>query len=152
MEGRIDELLVRSTDDSMRSDIVGTFIMARLMIPSQTSCPDPTHASKTIDLFKRRVELMGKMERFRDQAKCMCDLSQSLVDAGQRKEAESYLQRARKVGEAHGFYSAEYESCQGNLQNSTLNFQPSTLNPQPSTLDLEPSTLNPQPTTLNPKP
>ena len=140
------------------------------------------HAPAIVRLETQRVELLGKMERLRDQGEAMCEVADNLLissrfmnDVVKRQEAAQWHHRARALGAAHGFFSVECEACQGLgktaieegrmeegfdlLRNalvyptpSTLNPQPSTLNPQPSTLNPQPSTLNSQPLTLNPKP
>ena len=139
-EGRMDEMMAFQGDE-MREQILSTFIGARVMI-SQSALASgdlERHAADANTLYARRVELLGKMERFRDQAQCLCDLADSLVDAGKQKEAASCLQRARDVGAAHGFFSAEYLSC-----------QVPTPHPKPQTPNPKPQTPNPQPQTPNP--
>ena len=64
-----------------------------------------------IRLSKRRVELLGKMERFRDQGEEMCACGTVLIGIGQRQEGERYCQKARDLGEAHGFLLLESRAC-----------------------------------------
>ena len=66
-----------------------------------------------VPLQERRVELLGKMQRFRDQGDTLCSLADTLVCIDKRKEAEGYFNRAREIGEAHGFFSVECRSCLG---------------------------------------
>ena len=46
----------------------------------------------------------------------MCALANCLHAAGRGPEASVYLQKARKVGEAHGFFSVECRACLGLAQ------------------------------------
>jgi hypothetical protein len=71
------------------------------------------HALAVVRLQDRRIELMGNMERFRDQGETMCGAAECLFDAGKRQEAAGYFQRARDVGAAHGFFSVECKACRG---------------------------------------
>ena len=64
-------------------------------------------------LHKRQVDLLGKLERFRDQGEMMCSFARTLILAGKREEAERWYQRARDVGAAHGFFSVESSACLG---------------------------------------
>jgi hypothetical protein len=43
----------------------------------------------------------------------MCWHASTLSMVGRRQEASAYYQKARKVGEAHGFFSAECRACLG---------------------------------------
>jgi hypothetical protein len=43
----------------------------------------------------------------------MCHLATALNRVGKRQEAAEYYQKARKVGEAHGFFSVECSACLG---------------------------------------
>jgi hypothetical protein len=73
----------------------------------------PTHILSLIRVGERRVDLLGKMERFRDQGELMCMIAVSLFQIGKQQEAVGWLERARKVGEAHGFFSVECQACLG---------------------------------------
>ena len=66
-----------------------------------------------VRLQDRRIEILGNMERFRDQGETMCDAAEYLELAGKRQEAAGYYQRARDVGAAHGFFSVECTACIG---------------------------------------
>ena len=60
------------------------------------------------------MDLLGKMERFRDQGGMMCEHASTLLNvAGKREEGEGWLSRARDVGAAHGFFSVESSACLG---------------------------------------
>ena len=88
------------------------------------------HTIRIHELNCRRADLLQKMERFRDQGELLCKvadhlgkvsdhhLSQSELRAdphvaAKNAEAYSYYQKARKIGEAHGFFSVECLSCLG---------------------------------------
>jgi len=53
------------------------------------------------------------MQRFRDQGEALCKVAARLCYLDKEQEAERYFQRARKIAEAHGFFSVECESCLG---------------------------------------
>jgi hypothetical protein len=74
---------------------------------------NPKNALSLISLQKHRVELLGKMERFRDQGEMMCACGNFLMLNGQRREGERYLQKARDVGAEHGFFLVEGQACRG---------------------------------------
>ena len=73
----------------------------------------PHHSLSSIRLTEQLIDLLGKRQRFRDQGEEICALADSLRAAGKRQEASLYYQRARKVGEAHGFFSVECRACFG---------------------------------------
>ena len=74
---------------------------------------DPSRALVIAALEERRAALFGKMERFRDMGEAMCNLANRLIDAGKLQDAAKHLKQARKVAEAHGFFSVECWACQG---------------------------------------
>ena len=53
--------------------------------------------------------------RCAESVRCVwiCALADSLRAAGKRQEASLYYQKARKIGEAHGFFSVECRACLG---------------------------------------
>jgi hypothetical protein len=71
------------------------------------------HATANVELEKERIELLGKMQRFRDQSQAMCTCACNLVLLKRKDEGLRYFQRARDVGAAHGFFSAECNACLG---------------------------------------
>jgi hypothetical protein len=78
------------------------------------STGNPHHSlSAFARLGKQIIDLLGKRQRFRDQGEEMCNLARILSAAGKRQEASGYYQKARKVGEAHGFFSVECRACLG---------------------------------------
>jgi len=66
-----------------------------------------------VRLEARRAELLGKMQRFRDQGEVLCRVAEDLPGLGRRQEAVGYFKRARKIAEAHGFFSVECLWCFG---------------------------------------
>ena len=64
-EGREEELMVRYSSDDARDDILTTFIQAH----SHLAEPDTGshHHLSVVALEKRRIALLAKRERFRDQ-------------------------------------------------------------------------------------
>ena len=73
----------------------------------------PHHLASLIRISERMIHLMGKRQRFRDQGEEMCFLADCLSMAGELHDASVYYQKARKVGEAHGFFSVECRACLG---------------------------------------
>jgi len=154
-EGRMGDLMAGMPDKSCEM-ILGVFSQAHKF--GMTSTGNKQHAIKVVALETRRVELLGRIERFRDQAEAMFQIAHYLDRLGRRQEAAVYYQRMRDVGEAHGFFSAECRACQGLgeiaskegrdqegldlLRNALVYPTPYTLPP--------PYTLHPQPSTLNP--
>ena len=74
------------------------------------------HVRAFVGLEERRIPLLGKSQRFRDQGEAMCRLSDILFwlrFLGRKCEAATWYQRARDVGAAHGFFSLESKACVG---------------------------------------
>ena len=71
------------------------------------------HTLSGIALQERRVELLGKMQRFRDQGDALCILAEHLLALRRDQESIFNFKRARGVAEAHGFFSVECMSCLG---------------------------------------
>jgi len=109
-EGRLEQLL-GGRSDAARDATLFDFKWAHAVAWSATDSTD--HALAVVRLQDRRIELMGNMERFRDQGEEMCDAAEYLVAAGKVQEAAGYFQRARDVGAAHGFFSVECKACLG---------------------------------------
>jgi len=109
-EGRMEEMMEGQPDASCR-------IILQIFEHSHSSRSLSTgslhHAISAIRLGEDLVALLGKMERFRDQGKAMCDLATTFNQVDKRQEAAEYYQKARKVGEAHGFFSVECRACLG---------------------------------------
>jgi len=110
LEGRMEELLEGQVDAS-RNSILGAFARANEFQLKSTGNREIAHS--IIGLQERRVEILGTMERFRDQCEARCAIAENLLFLGEVPEAAAYYQRAREVGAQHGFFSAEAEACLG---------------------------------------
>jgi hypothetical protein len=117
-EGRMEELMAGQSDhyrshwsDERCNAILLQFEIAHSSLRRSTGSTD--HTFSLITLEGRRVELLGKMQRFRDQGELMCSLASNLRDAGRQQEAGGWCQKARDVGAAHGFFSVECRACLG---------------------------------------
>jgi tetratricopeptide (TPR) repeat protein len=106
-EGRLEQLL-EECSDAARNSRLDVFRWAHSAATVSTD-----HALAVVRLQDRRIEILGNMERFRDQGETMCDAAEYLVRAGKAEEAAAYYQRARDVGAAHGFFSVECKACLG---------------------------------------
>ena len=71
------------------------------------------NARSSAVLEERRIPLLGKMQRFRDQGVTMCDIATMLRSIDRKSEAATWFQLARDVGAAHGFFSLESLACSG---------------------------------------
>jgi len=79
-----------------------------------TSSGKPDHALSDFLLGKRRVALLGRMQRFRDQGEEMCSLAgKILFSLDKHEEAGVLFREARKIAEANGFFSVEFSACEG---------------------------------------
>jgi len=109
-EGRMEEMM-EGQPDTVRNDILRKFYASHTS--ASLSTDSPHHVLSLIRLGEQRVDLLGKMQRFRDQGEEICGIANNLNRAGKRKDAAEYYQKARKVGEAHGFFSVECKACLG---------------------------------------
>jgi len=109
-EGRMEEMLEHQPDDGC-DDILEVFSCAHVGAFDSTGSRD--NSLSVARLETRRVEVLGKMLRFRDQGQALCFAADHLLFLEKEQEAEGYFQRARKIAEAHGFFSVECESCLG---------------------------------------
>jgi len=109
-EGRMEEMMEGQSDDLCRRILV-LFGNAHWGALDSTGSKD--HSLSIVRLETRRVEVLGKMQRFRDQGDALCRVADQLHSLGRRREAEKYLQRARKIAEAHGLFSVECGACLG---------------------------------------
>ena len=87
------------------------FVAAHRGVFNSTGSKD--NSLSIVRLETRLVELLGNMQRFRDQGEALCRVADHLRSLGKEQEVETHLQRARKIAEAHGFFSVECESCLG---------------------------------------
>jgi hypothetical protein len=109
-EGRMEELMARQSDDDCLGNL-SVFSDAHQMGFHATGSKD--HARSYAGLMERRIPLLGKLQRFRDQGDAMCRLSHNLRFLERKSEAATWYQRARDVGAAHGFFSLESAACAG---------------------------------------
>jgi len=109
-EGRMDEMM-EGHPDVIRDAIIKTFVQAHKVFYKRTCSTE--HALSVAGLEARRSEVLGKMQRFRDQGEALCRVADHFHVAGKNKDAEVYFQRGRKVAEAHGFFNLECMSCLG---------------------------------------
>ena len=109
-EGRMEELMSRQSDDFCSLTLT-VFSEAHLSGHAATDIKD--HLLSFVGLVERRIPLLGKLQRFRDQGKTMCNLSDILRSLERNSEAATWYQRARDVGAAHGFFSLESSACTG---------------------------------------
>ena len=109
-EGRMEQL-IEGEDDSDCDSILAAFAHAHRLGFLSTRSTD--HALSIVSLQERRVELLGEMQRFREQGETLCDVGDHLCFLGKRKDAGVSFQRARNIGEAHGLSTLECKSCLG---------------------------------------
>ena len=106
----MEELMAHRSDDDC-SGIISVFSKAHQMGWQATDSKD--HARSFVGLVDRRIPLLGKLQRFRDQGEAMCSLSDILRLLDRDSEAATWFQRARDVGAAHGLFSLESSACIG---------------------------------------
>ena len=113
-EWRLDELR------GMNNDEEHSWLLAALMTAHQQgrNCAikwddRERHALACIRLGKERSELLRTMERFRDQSEVIFILATNHSTVGDRAGAVRCYKEARSIGEKHGFFSAECQSCLG---------------------------------------
>ena len=116
-EGRMEEMLDYQTVarpasvDAGCATILAAFVHAHAM--GFDSRGNIDHVHSIIRLEARHAELLGKMQRFRDQGEALCSVAEHLLYLGKRQEAAENFKRARRIAESHGFFSVECESCLG---------------------------------------
>jgi hypothetical protein len=122
-EGRLEELLAPMPDTDCEH-ILSMFSAAHQLQMGASATMGTVHAPAIVRLETWRVELLGKMQRFRDQGNVMCGIASAcrcesyaskpeLGGCEQNREAASWFHRARKVAEAHGFFSVECTASMG---------------------------------------
>ena len=98
-EGRMEEMMEEHTDAAC-SHILRVFANAHRRGFNSTVSED--HCLSIVRLETRRIEVLGMMQRFRDQGEVMCGVADMLLYQDKTQEAAGYFQRARKLGEAQG--------------------------------------------------
>ncbi|KAJ1483455.1 hypothetical protein T484DRAFT_1949889 [Baffinella frigidus] len=106
----MDEMFEVRTDDTCAS-LLAAFVRAHELGLESTG--NRENAISVVSLQERRVEVLGRLQRFRDQGEAMCICADYLLVLGKGQEAARYYLRARKIAEAHGFFSVECTSCLG---------------------------------------
>ena len=115
-EGRMEAMMADCPRSASKSEsIVSAFMDAHRLAISSSSSRE--HKMAVNRLAARRIELLGELERFRDQGAALCLLGQTLIGVdtgkGYGEEAARYFNRARDLGAAHGFFSVECDACLG---------------------------------------
>jgi len=110
-EGRMEEQMAFYSDITFQDSILRGFAVAHEGGWNATSSQD--HARAFVELEERRNPILSKLELFRDQGEAMCEIARMLLNVERGKGAETWFQRARDVGAAHGFFSVESEACMG---------------------------------------
>ena len=109
-EGRMEDLMANQTDASDTS-VLEAFSRSHTL--GWNSTGNAEHALSVVRLETRRFEVLGKMQRFRDQGAALCSVAGHLRLLDNEQEAKGYFLRARKIAEAHGFFSVECDACLG---------------------------------------
>ena len=109
-EGRMEQMMEHQDGASCNS-ILEVFFDAHRMGSESTGNRD--HLLAMVRLQTRRGEVLCKMQRFRDQGEALVRVADHLRCLDKPQESSLYLQRARKIAEAHGFFSVECRSCLG---------------------------------------
>ena len=74
-EGRMDEMMEGRTDEACAA-ILERFTMAHMHL---VMAGDTDHVPDVVRLEGRRVEFLGKLQRFRDQGQAFCNIAQHLL-------------------------------------------------------------------------
>jgi len=120
-ETRIEDVLP-SDDDELCENLLSLFGFAHGMMMTERSTlgqrkESMAHAARSAVHEERRIEILGRMQRFRDQGEAMDILGSTLFTVGKEADAERWMLRARQVGADHGFFTVECRACAalGNL-------------------------------------
>ena len=103
LEGRLEELFAFDLPDLSKAVLLKTFMSCHTLALASTGLTE--HALSIARLGERRIEILGKMERFWDQGEAMCLHAASLLHAHKRDEGARWYQQARDFGALHGFFS-----------------------------------------------
>ncbi|KAJ1469227.1 hypothetical protein T484DRAFT_1852456 [Baffinella frigidus] len=111
--GRMEEMMAHRTEAYCEA-VLANFSHALRLGWNSTGSQD--HARSFVALEERRIPILGNLQRFRDQGNSMCTLAIffSVLHRGDvSPQSCVYFERARKVGEAHGFFTVECKACTG---------------------------------------
>ena len=134
-EGRMDELMkspsflrLEEIPDALESLMqMQDFVLEKLIRAHDNTRRltfNSENYTSSLKLLKRRVVLLGKMERFRDQGGALCAIAENLHALEEdTTNCCRFFQEARDLGEKHGFFSVECRACK---------------TPEPKTLDTKP--------------
>ncbi|KAJ1464688.1 hypothetical protein T484DRAFT_1868176, partial [Baffinella frigidus] len=95
-ESRLEDLL--TLPEAEHPQLIESFAVANL---------NQGHFAKAASLFQRSVQILGKLERFTEQGAAMCRVGECFLRLNDAKGAETWYQKARKLGEKHGCYAVE---------------------------------------------
>ena len=120
-EGRMDEMLAHQPEDKMREHILDRFSNAYKKLQFSGTGSNGQLLS-TIKLEDRRIQVLGDLQRFRDQGEALCEnanrirsirveSSGDILDLRQKSARD--FERGRAIGAAHGFFSVECQACIG---------------------------------------
>jgi len=110
LEGRMEELL-EAVPDNICEQVLRTFANAHSMIHGNADSTD--HALSAARLLERRVNLLGKLDRFREQGELLCDLGDTLVSRGMQDNAAKQYELAFRMATTRGLFSVECRACYG---------------------------------------
>jgi tetratricopeptide (TPR) repeat protein len=102
-ESRLEGMLL-TVDEVTHPGLISPFAEANFSL---------FHFAKAASLFQRRVQVLGKLERFSDQGADMYHVGECFLHLYDAKQAETWFQKARKLGEKHGCYVVECSACLG---------------------------------------
>lgn len=106
-EGHIAELIDVESDTHVES-LLDTFASARKMLCWETG--DMENLDEAIKLNCLRVRLLGKMERWGDQAEALHSIGDCHLRTDERQEAADYFQLARQLCSKHRIISVYVEA------------------------------------------
>ena len=110
-EGRMEEMMELQPDDWCLK-VLDNFIGAHRQ--GREACTGKKeHGISVIGLEKRRVEILGKLERFQKQGELLFSIAQYHLVVCEHAEATIYLSRSQAVGAEHGFVSIQCQAGAG---------------------------------------
>ncbi|KAJ1488560.1 hypothetical protein T484DRAFT_3613506 [Baffinella frigidus] len=120
-EGRVEDLLdsilvdqdmEQKESDAACAGILDMFVSGHVLMIMDKRWSDES-LLRFGKLAERRFALLANMELFRTQGEAMSDVGSAFFNAARLQQAATYLERARAVGAAHGFFSVESKACLG---------------------------------------